>query len=276
MTATGTDIPGGPGTAGRGLDPGTFFDGEAERYDRAHDDPGVQGESLRARLAMVARLVGVGPGDVLDVGMGPGRLLGELAARGWTPSGVDASPGMVGRARERLPEAARRLLVGRIEMLPSDSERFDAVVATGVLEYSTDLRVALAELHRVLRPGGRAVVSVPNPRAVYSLWYGRVVLRLGRLARRLRGVQRERPLGQGAVPRERFEHLLAEVGFGLEAVEYASFGVVPAPIDRLLPVVAARAARAVEGSVPTLGPRLGTQVVFAARKPSLARGDASA
>ena len=69
-------------------------------------------------------------------------------------SGVDLSPAMVAAARRRLPELADRLVEGPIEQLPFDTESFDAVAATGVLEYATrDLPGAVAELARVLRPG---------------------------------------------------------------------------------------------------------------------------
>ena len=76
-------------------------------------------------------------GRVLDVGMGTGRLCAELDRRGWEVSGVDLSPAMVVSARRRLPQLAERLVEGPIEHLPFDDESFDAVAATGVLEYAT-------------------------------------------------------------------------------------------------------------------------------------------
>ena len=99
---------------------------------------------------------------MLDAGMGPGRLTAELDKRGWTVWGVDGSANMVSLARARVPKAADRLLEARIERLPFGDDRFDAVVSTGVLGYVDDLEVALRELARVLRPGGRLVFSVGN------------------------------------------------------------------------------------------------------------------
>src|SRR5690242_2504292 len=124
---------------------------------------------LRTRMAAVLRRSGDGPGAALDAGMGPGRQWVALAARGWTVSGVDASEEMVDAARARLPEAHDRLLVAPIEALPFADDSFDLVTATGVLEYAA-VPAALAEIARVLRPGGRAVVSYPNPRAVFGMW----------------------------------------------------------------------------------------------------------
>ena len=49
----------------------SFFDATSARYDRAYDAQTADGHALRARMAAVLRLVGEGPGDALDAGMGP-------------------------------------------------------------------------------------------------------------------------------------------------------------------------------------------------------------
>ena len=86
--------------------PEVLFDAEAARYDAAYDASGAPGRALRDRLATVLELAGDGPGDVLDAGMGPGRLLAALERRSWRVSGVDVSAEMLALARARLPEAA--------------------------------------------------------------------------------------------------------------------------------------------------------------------------
>ena len=167
-------------------DIGAFFDKQAERYDRAYDDPGKGGQILRRRLVDAVALLGDGPGDMLDVGMGAGRLCAELVERGWTVSGVDLSPVMVEAARQRLPGIAERLCVGSIDRLPFGDGTFDAVAATGVLEYATDdLAGATRELARVLRPAGRAVVSFPNHASPRHLWRGRILYPTVRAAKKL-------------------------------------------------------------------------------------------
>jgi ubiquinone/menaquinone biosynthesis C-methylase UbiE len=244
-----------------------FFDSEAARYDRDHDVPGPSRQWLLARLQAVLRLVGEGPGEVLDVGMGPGRLCSELARRGWTASGIDSSHQMVARARARMPEAESRLRQGRAEALPFDDRSFDAVVATGVLEYVQDRPAALREISRVLREGGRAVISVPNDRALYSLWYWWVFYPVARLARRLRRhPRRPRPPGGGRLRRARLERMLTAAGLKVELVEYRGFALFVAPLDLMFPRTAARLAERLEGSGPRLGRVLATQLVFAAQK----------
>ncbi len=247
-------------------DAATAFDERAQAYDRAYDAPGSDGHALRARLATLLDVVGEGPGDALDAGMGPGRLVGELAARGWRPSGVDAAPQMVDVARRRTPEAADRLVVGAIEAMPFPDETFDLVVATGVLEYS-ELDRALRELARVIRPGGRAVVSYPNPGAVYGIWKTRLYYPTVRAAKRIAGhPPHALPRGGERVPPESFQRRLADAGLEPERVVPASFLLIPSPFEILLPSAAERLGRRLEGRTGRAACLWATQVVFAARK----------
>src|SRR5437867_8308735 len=87
-------------------------------YDEAYDRADADGHALRARMHAALDEIGPGPGDVLDAGMGPGRLAAELARRGWTVSGVDTADEMVAAARRRLPGSADRLVRAKIEVLP--------------------------------------------------------------------------------------------------------------------------------------------------------------
>lgn len=244
-----------------------FFDLEAARYDEAYDGDGPDAHALHVRMGTALRLLGEGPGAVLDIGMGPGRLCEQMAARGWTVSGIDPSFEMVARARARAPGAAARMWQGRAEALGLADASVDAVVGTGVLEYAADLPVVLAEIARVLLPGGRAVLSIPNPRAFYAAWKRVAVYPAGRLAVRVGLRSRPaRPRGGRPVDRPELEALLAAVGLHVHAVEYTSFIALPAPVDSLLPSTTLRLARRLESAGPTLGSRLATQIVVAAQR----------
>lgn len=153
------------------------WDAQAERYDSSYDDLRA-GRLVRARVEVALELLGEGPGRVLDAGMGGGRLLEALAARGWTVTGTDVSGAMVELARRRVPDAA--LARAPAERLPFDDAAFDAVAALGVLEFATDVDAALGELARVLRADGRAVVSWPNFGGLHTAWRGGVIYRLAR------------------------------------------------------------------------------------------------
>ena len=132
-------------------------------------------------------------------------------------SGVDLSPGMVAAARRRLPQLAERLVEGPIEHLPFDDESFDAVAATGVLEYAThDLAAAVAELARVLRPQGVAVLSFPRQQSPALLWRSKLLYPAVRTAKRVVPVGRPAPLDLPPRSEQEFLAAVAEAGFSAE------------------------------------------------------------
>jgi SAM-dependent methyltransferase len=245
-----------------------YFDEHAAAYDNHYDATGADGYALRMRMGTVLDVVGDGPGEILDAGMGPGRLCVELAARGWTVSGVDVSAGMVEVARTRLVDARERLLCARIESLPFPAARFDVVTATGVLEYS-NVRNSLTELVRVLRPGGRAVVSYPNPHAVYGIWKTRAWYPATRgVKRMLRRPNPEMPHGAGEFPPPRFEQELRRSG--LEPVSRRASSYLPmlTPLEKLLPHPTIWLGHRLERRGGERGARLfATQIVYEAHKP---------
>lgn len=244
-----------------------YFGERVGRYDGAYDQVSADGYALRSRMRAVVALVGDGPGELLDAGMGAGRLCEQLGCCGWTVSGIDASPEMVQAARHRLPEAAERLSVGPIERLPFPNASFDVVTATGVLEYSA-LAAALAELYRVLRPGGKAVVSYPNPRALYGLWKTRVWYPGVRGTKRvLRRPYPNMPHGAGELPPARFVAALHATGFEWAELRYTSFIPFLTPVEQLLPRTSARIGERLERDAPGTEKLFATQIVYQAFRP---------
>jgi 2-polyprenyl-6-hydroxyphenyl methylase / 3-demethylubiquinone-9 3-methyltransferase len=98
---------------------------------------------------------------VLDAGCGGGLVARELAAAGATVVGLDRSLGSLGVAR-RAVVLAFRPTQGQLERLPFADGVFDVVVAADVLEHVPDLPAAVAELARVLAPGGRLAFDTIN------------------------------------------------------------------------------------------------------------------
>jgi demethylmenaquinone methyltransferase / 2-methoxy-6-polyprenyl-1,4-benzoquinol methylase len=140
----------------------------------------------RARAADLAAL---GPGDsALDVACGTGDLAIELARRvgtGGEVIGSDFSDEMLERARAKAPGLAWEW--GNALELPYASGRFDAAtVGFGARNFS-DLERGLAEMTRVVKPGGRVVVlEITTPRkpplsTFYRVWFDHVVPLIGRL-----------------------------------------------------------------------------------------------
>ena len=132
-----------------------FDEENSRRLVAAYLTPDVvaQRRSVRGWLALR-------PGErVLDVGVGPGflaaEMVGEVGADG-VVAGIDVSETMLALAKGR--DAAIELRVGSAGSIPYPDASFDVAVSTQVLEYVADIPAALAELRRVVRPGGRILI----------------------------------------------------------------------------------------------------------------------
>lgn len=116
-----------------------------------------------AQRGRVLDLLAPAPGErILDVGVGPGLLaldLARLVGDSGRLVGLDLAPAMVAAAADRLAGLSQaEVRIGDAANLDLPDGAFDAAVSTQVYEYVADMPRALAELHRVLRPGGRAVI----------------------------------------------------------------------------------------------------------------------
>lgn len=125
--------------------------------------PSINGETYR----QVADELGLqGDDDLLDVGCGAAVLLADHAAQVRHVAGLDASGIQVGRARSRLAErlaaGSAELVTGDMGSLPWEDGRFSAVAAVNVLKFAPDPPGALQEMARVLRTGGRIVITIDD------------------------------------------------------------------------------------------------------------------
>ncbi len=116
-----------------------------------------------AQRQHVMQALGLRAGErILDIGSGPGFLLLEMAhavGSSGRVAGIDISNSMLAMAQKRC--AAHpwvELREANAMNLPFDDHEFDAAVVTQVYEYIADIESSLAELYRVLRPGGRALI----------------------------------------------------------------------------------------------------------------------
>ena len=100
-------------------------------------------------------------GRVLDAACGTGRYARLLADRGHRVTGVDQSREMLAKARARVPEA--ELVEGSVTELPLADASFDAVVCGLTLTHFESIAKPISEFARVLRPGGRVLLSDLHP-----------------------------------------------------------------------------------------------------------------
>jgi demethylmenaquinone methyltransferase/2-methoxy-6-polyprenyl-1,4-benzoquinol methylase len=128
------------------------------------------GQDPRWRHAMVSRVPADG-GTVLDVATGTGLVAERLLARGHRVTGLDQSPDMLAVARRRFGDRVA-LVEASATQIPFPNASFDHLTFTYLLRYVDDPGAALAELARVVRPGGTiASLEFCVPRGAWRpLW----------------------------------------------------------------------------------------------------------
>src|SRR5437588_4461375 len=136
----------------------TFDAATAQALEKAYH----KRDMIRRRRHVREALAAADAERILDVGCGPGfyvrELLDEIGPNGSIVA-VDASPDMLALARRRCEGRANvTFREGNAAALPVGDGEFDAALCVQVMEYVPDPAGALAEIHRALRPGGRALV----------------------------------------------------------------------------------------------------------------------
>jgi ubiquinone/menaquinone biosynthesis C-methylase UbiE len=195
-----------------------FFDLWSATYDR----PGLQQTTYRPiHDAVLARLDGLEPGRVLDLGCGTGQLTERLSAA--FPDafvvGADLSNGMLERAADRMTdEHTAAFLRADAQHLPITDGSLDIVTCTESFHWYADQAAAAAELARLVRPGGRVVIaSIATVTGFADDAIQRATTLAGRPVR--------------AVPKRQLRRLLEAAGFDvLHQGRIPRLGFVPWPM----------------------------------------------
>lgn len=136
--------------------PPAYYGGGTKRFPAFAER--LQRALYGRRASAIQEMLG-GKGRVLDIGCGPGFLLREFCARGWDVLGTEFSEESAAHARNTLNLPVS---VGDTAALKLEAASFDAVIMWHVLEHMTDPQETVAEVTRLLRPGGVFVCAVPN------------------------------------------------------------------------------------------------------------------
>jgi len=152
-----------------------YYPADYEPWRRARpvrQDRAGGGLGYRLAIAKKCRIAcrGLGPGRLLDVGCGGGDFLLGMRERGWQVHGLDISPEAVALARQN----GLDVFLGQLSEAPYQERSFDLVTMWDVLEHLHDPAAYLAQVTRLLKPGGRFVVTLPNPRSVDFRLFGPV------------------------------------------------------------------------------------------------------
>ena len=129
-----------------------------EGYDAIAGRVGLSEKFYGASIKMAGRLSGM----VLDLGCGRGFLLNKVKKKFPYISifGLDLSWVLVGETKKRNPKG--KVFQGDVEFLPLRDCSFEFVFLTEVLEHLLDFQKGLTEIHRILKPNGKLLVTVPN------------------------------------------------------------------------------------------------------------------
>lgn len=135
----------------------TAFHKKADRYDQ---NVLVQKRVVAQLAESIKQHISQPPESILDVGTGTGALLELLHSQypAVRLAGVDIAPNMCLRAQQKLGDACH-IVNGNAEALPFKSGTFDLIVSASVLQWVSNLTVAISEMRRVVRPGGEISIA---------------------------------------------------------------------------------------------------------------------
>jgi ubiquinone/menaquinone biosynthesis C-methylase UbiE len=246
-----------------------FFDESANHYATEREHMPYYLAQLRIVQSILAN---ESRGTMLDIGCAAGVEISVLRSFGFKVIGVDLSETMLQFARARFEgNSELGLICADAEHLPLSSNSVDHVLCLGLFEFLSDYSPSIAEICRVLRPRGLAIIGMPSGVSVYNVSYRFADATLGPIWRTLKRVLKPRaaiPLG----PQEKrnrcipwkFRSLLEKHGLKVQRSAFANYFIYP--LERF-PALDVKVATLLEplASVPIL--RIGaTYYLVSARK----------
>lgn len=128
------------------------------------------GSRVLAAIKYKDELPYVADGRALDIGCGNGRFIRSMNSLGWRSEGVEFSETAVAVCRQ----AGLKVFHGELEKAGFDNGSFDLVTARHLIEHVTDPAALVAEIARILKPGGRAAFETPNNQSFGKKLFGKL------------------------------------------------------------------------------------------------------
>ena len=118
----------------------------------------VRKRTLKRKRKLVQQQTGMGKGQLLDIGSGTGAFVDEMEKSGWRVTGLEPDSG----ARQVAKDSFAVTLEDISGFFQLPAEQFDAITMWHVLEHVHDLHAYLDQLKKLLKPGGKIFIAVPN------------------------------------------------------------------------------------------------------------------
>jgi 2-polyprenyl-3-methyl-5-hydroxy-6-metoxy-1,4-benzoquinol methylase len=178
---------------------------------------GTSGDAIYNAARAMAHALAL-TGRVLEFGAGTGTLIGQLVADGSACSftGADLLPRPAG-----IPNDIEWIHADLNAPLPCPDGSFDAIISTEVIEHLENPRAVFREFARLLRPGGRLLLTTPNQESIRSL--ASLIIRGHHVA----FLDESYPAHVTALVRKDLDRLCLEAGFEPPAFSYTDSGAVP-------------------------------------------------
>ena len=207
---------------------GPHFEATADNWRELYDREDIYARIYQFRrdavLQWVDSLALPAGTSVLEVGCGPGLTAVELARRGHSVTAVDIAPAMIAMTRKLASQkgVGVRGLVGDIFSLPFPDNTFQLGLSMGVVEWIPALEAAIAQLARVLAPGGHLMVTTDNQWALNRLLDPALNPLLDPIKRFLR--RREQKARPGVHSIEEFDAAVENAGLRIVSRRTLGFG----------------------------------------------------
>jgi ubiquinone/menaquinone biosynthesis C-methylase UbiE len=164
-----------------------LFDSVAAGYANGYKNGSFFSYYFNRRLEIVLdSLRNYEQAKILDVGCGPGMMAEQSIERGFEFFGIDISEKMIGECIKNFGHVSSvHFSVGKVQNLEFPDSFFDVILCMGVLEYvdRDEMEGAVSEMLRVLKPGGRIIISLMNRNSFFA-WHRRARNSISRLIRR--------------------------------------------------------------------------------------------
>lgn len=207
-----------------------WHDEIAERFDAGYGRSPAFMERHNVWRALINRSL-AGGDKVLDAGCGSGVFSFLAAEKAGHVDAIDGSANMITIARREMARhgctniAFSQAMLADLAAYPGN--QYDLIMSSSVLEYVDDYHLIIAEFSRLLRPGGRLLLSMPNADAIYR--------KAEAMAFKVTGRPRYYAHVHNVVTASALAQRLASVGIAVSATHYFAEPPLPALLNRLIP-----------------------------------------